>query len=104
MAFAAGLITSAAFHPLHFWPAMPVGLYLLLWLNQREQLKRRIAINFIFGIAFQLITIYWVGTYVGSFAWIALVLLQATFLILLSFTNGALSFAPECSSRLKRIT
>ena len=93
MAFAAGLITSAAFHPLHFWPAMPVGLYLLLWLNQREQLKRRIAINFIFGIAFQLITIYWVGTYVGSFAWIALVLLQATFLILLSFTNGALSFA-----------
>ena len=93
MAFVAGLITSAAFHPLHFWPAMPVGLYLLLWLNQREQLKRRIAINFIFGIAFQLITIYWVGTYVGSFAWIALVLLQATFLILLSFTNGALSFA-----------
>lgn len=93
MAFVAGLITSAAFHPLHFWPAMPVGLYILLWLNQRELIKRRIGINFVFGIAFQLITIYWVGTYVGSFAWIALVLLQATFLILLSFTHGALGFA-----------
>jgi apolipoprotein N-acyltransferase len=93
LAIAAGLITSAAFHPMHFWPAMPIGLFLLLKLNKSESFKARILLNFLFGIAFQIITLYWVGTYVGSFAWIALVLMQATFLILLSFTNGAIAFA-----------
>ena len=93
LAITAGLITSAAFHPLHLWPAMPIGLLLLLKLNKSEGFKARILLNFLFGISFQIITLYWVGTYVGSFAWIALVLMQATFLILLSFTNGAIAFA-----------
>ena len=93
LAIAAGLITSSAYHPLHIWPAMPIGLLLLINLNKSQNFKKRILTNLLFGISFQIITLYWVGTYVGSFAWIALVLMQSTFLILLSFTNGAISFA-----------
>ena len=93
LASLAGLIASAAFYPAHFWPALPIGILILIHLNRSDNFKKRIVLNFLFGISFQIISLYWVGTYVGSFAWIALVLMQATFAILLSFTNGAIAFA-----------
>jgi apolipoprotein N-acyltransferase len=93
LAVLAGLIASAAFHPIDFWPALIVGIGILYKLNMDQPIKSRLLINFLFGIGYQLLTLYWVGTYVGSFAWIALVLMQAVFVIALSFSTGALTFA-----------
>lgn len=88
-----GLVASAAFHPVHFWPALFVGIGGLYYLNRDASISERLRINFLFGICFQIVTLYWIGTYVGSFAWIALILMQAFFFIVLSFTRGALLFA-----------
>ena len=91
-----GLIASAAFYPLAFWPALFVGIAALYYLNirkYRDDLKRRLGINFTFGLAFQIVSLYWIGTYVGWYAWLALVIMQATFLIVLSFSKHPLSFA-----------
>lgn len=88
-----GLLASAAFHPIHFWPAIFIGIGGLYFLNRDASTKERIRFNFLFGICFQIFTLYWIGTYVGSFAWIALVLMQATFFIVLSFTRGPIPFA-----------
>ena len=89
----AGLIASAAFHPIHFWPAIFIGIGILYSLNKNTSTKSRIRSNLIFGIFFQILILHWIGTYVGSAAWITLVLMQATFFIVLSFTTGAIAFA-----------
>lgn len=88
-----GLVTSAAFYPLALWPAIFVGIAGLYLLNRDQNFKRRLALNFTFGVAFQIISLYWIGTYVGWYAWLALVVMQATFLMVLSFANHPLTFA-----------
>lgn len=89
----AGLVASAAFHPIAFWPAIILGIGGLYLLNRGAELKVRIKINLLFGIGFQIYSLYWIGTYVGWYAWLALVLMQAFFFIALSFTTGAVAFA-----------
>ena len=89
----AGLIASAAFHPFHFWPAIFIGIGILYSLNKNTSTNSRIRSNLIFGIFFQILILHWIGTYVGSAAWITLVLMQAIFFIVLSFTTGAIAFA-----------
>lgn len=89
----AGLIASSAYHPIHFWPAIFLGIGILYSLNRNTSRKSRIIANFTFGVTFQILTLYWIGTYVGSAAWIILVLMQAIFFLVLSFTTGALGFA-----------
>jgi apolipoprotein N-acyltransferase len=89
----AGLIASAAFHPISFWPAILVGIGWLYSLNRGQTIKRRVAINLVFGFGYQIYSLYWVGTYVGWYAWLALVVMQASFFMVLSFATGALAFA-----------
>ena len=89
----AGLVASAAYHPIALWPALFVGIGWLYLLNKEGTLKERFLTNFTFGLFFQVVSLYWIGTYVGWYAWLALVIMQATFFIVLSFTNKGLSFA-----------
>jgi apolipoprotein N-acyltransferase len=88
-----GLLASAAFEPFSFWPALFIGIGGLYVLNKKSSLKQKIKLNLIFGIAYQIYSLYWIGTYVGWYAWLALVLMQATFFIALSFTAGPVAFA-----------
>jgi apolipoprotein N-acyltransferase len=88
-----GLLASAAFEPISFWPALILGIAGLYLINRKGNLKQRIKVNLLFGIAYQIFSLYWIGTYVGWYAWLALVLMQATFFIALSFTSGPVSFA-----------
>ncbi|MGI9198486.1 MAG: apolipoprotein N-acyltransferase [Candidatus Nanopelagicaceae bacterium] len=89
----AGLLASAAFHPIAFWPALFLGIGLLYSLNRKQTIKKRIAINLVFGLSYQIYSLYWIGTYVGWYAWLALVMMQASFFLVLSFARGALTFA-----------
>ena len=89
----AGLGAGAAYHPIKFWPALLVGISTLYYLNREQAVKERIKCNYLFGVGFQILTLHWIGTYVGSFAWLLLVAMQATFFALLSFTKGPLGFA-----------
>jgi len=89
----AGLVASAAFKPIAFWPAIFVGIGWLYFLNKNLTLKRRISINLVFGLGYQIYSLYWVGTYVGWYAWLALVVMQASFFVVLSFASSALAFA-----------
>ena len=93
LAVLAGLIASAAFHPIDFWPAIFFGIGILYKLNINQPIKKRLATNLCFGIGFQIFTLYWVGTYVGSLAWVALVLMQSTFFLALSFARRPIEFA-----------
>jgi apolipoprotein N-acyltransferase len=88
-----GLLASAAFEPFSFWPALFIGIGGLYLLNKESSLKQKIKLNLIFGIAYQIFSLYWIGTYVGWYALLALVLMQATFFIALSFTSGSMAFA-----------
>ena len=94
-----GFIASAAYYPVALWPAIFVGLAGLYLLNRGSNpkvvrpIRQRVGINFSFGLAYQILSLYWVGTYVGWYAWIALVIMQASFLLILSFSRGALAFA-----------
>ena len=95
-ALLAGLVASASYHPIHFWPALFVGIGALYKLNVTSgiiSIRSRIMVNFIFGIFFQILTLHWIGTYVGAPAWIALVLMQALFFIVFSYASTPLSFA-----------
>lgn len=89
----AGLISSAIYHPIHIWPAIFIGLAILFKVNQSARLSQRIFLNYLFGVTYLLIPLYWVGNFVGWYAWIAVVLLQATFFVILSFGRGGISFA-----------
>ena len=93
MALISGLIASSSYHPLHFWPGVFIGIALLYRLNQESDIKARIKLNIIFGFGFQILTLHWIGTFVGAYAWLALVGMQATFFIVLSFTRGPFGFA-----------
>jgi apolipoprotein N-acyltransferase len=88
-----GFIASATFEPFSFWPALFIGIGGLYLLNKKSSLKQKIKLNLIFGITYQIYSLYWIGTYVGWYAWLALVLMQATFFIALSFNSGPLEFA-----------
>lgn len=44
-------------------------------------------------MGYQIFNLYWVGTYVGSFAWLALVFMQSTFFMALSFAKRPVEFA-----------
>lgn len=90
-----GLVTSAGFHPIGFWPAIIFGIGTLSYLNisRNYSLKSRLKLNFIFGLFFQIFSLLWIGTYVGAFAWVALVLMQATFFLVLSFALRPITFA-----------
>jgi len=92
-AMLAGLIASSAFHPINFWPALFLGLAWLYHLNRERRVKERLLINFLFGFSFQIYLLYWIGTYVGWYAWLALVIMQALFFVVLSFTKGPIGFA-----------
>lgn len=76
-----GLITSAAFEPIALWPAALIGLagwyYLLVSVN----LRSRIFISYIYGLALLLTVQHWTGIYVGNTPWIALCIIQSIIFI-----------------------
>ena len=81
LAISAGLLMCVSFPPIGWWWAAILGLALLTWLLVDEKVTPTagFGIGFLFGMAFNLPLLPWVGGLVGPFPWIALAILQALF-------------------------
>ena len=76
-----GLSTSFAFKPFSVWPLAIIGLAGLFWLLNKSRLYQRLLISYLFGLSFLLMVQHWTSTYVGSFPWLILGLIEATFFL-----------------------
>lgn len=77
----AGMLMYLSFPPVGWWWAAFVSLALLGWVLTRRQTTRAGGFGYglLFGLAFYLPLIPWVGLFVGTGPWLALALLQALF-------------------------
>lgn len=74
VALASGLLLSAAFPPLGWWPLAFVAVAPLLWLLGSAGPRRGALLGLAFGLGFYGATLYWILRF-GELAWVALVLL-----------------------------
>ena len=74
----AGMALGLAFEPVRLVWLLPVALAALLWCVRGARLRRGLGLGFVFGAAFFLVHIVWIGA-VGSDAWVALSLFQALY-------------------------
>jgi len=77
-----GLITASAFEPNGFWPSALIGLGGWYYLLLTENLRLRIYISYLYGLALLLTVQHWTGIYVGNTPWIVLCAVQAIFFII----------------------
>lgn len=81
LAVLAGLLMCVSFPPVGWWwtavPALALLTYLLV--DEKTTTAGGFGYGFIFGMAFNLPLLPWVGGLVGPFPWIALAILQALF-------------------------
>jgi len=77
----AGMLMYLSFPPVGLWWAAFGSLALLGWVLTRRQTTRAGGFGYglLFGLAFYLPLIPWVGLFVGTGPWLALALLQALF-------------------------
>lgn len=77
----AGVLMYLSFAPVSWWWAAVPSLTLLGWVLTRQQTTRAGGFGYglLFGLAFYLPLIPWVGLFVGTGPWLALSLLQALF-------------------------
>lgn len=78
---AGGLLLYTSFPPIGWWPAAFAALALLGWVLTRTQTTRAGGFGYglVFGLAFALPLLPWVGLFVGTGPWLALAVLQALF-------------------------
>ena len=74
IALASGLLVSAAFPPIGWWPVAFVALTPFLWLLRWSSSRRGAALGFAFGVGCYGATLYWILLF-GEMAWVSLVLL-----------------------------
>ena len=77
-----GLFSSFAFKPFALWPFAIIGLAGLFWLLNKSRFYQRVAISYLFGLSFLLTVQHWTSTYVGSFPWLILGLIEASFFLI----------------------
>lgn len=77
----AGLLMCASFPPWGWWYCAFVSLALLGWVLTRTQTTRAGGFGYglVFGLAFYIPLLPWIGNLVGTLPWLALALLQALF-------------------------
>ena len=81
VAFAAGLLTDAAFPGRSWWPMAMVGLAMLVLLLRRDSAPWGFFVGFVYGVGFFLPHVSWANEAVGQpVGWVALSLFQALYL------------------------
>ncbi len=78
-ALLAGILTTGAFAPFHFWPAAMLGPALLLWLIRDLSPGRALGLGWLFGLAHYLSAAWWVVVSTHGFGgaplWLSLLML-----------------------------
>ncbi len=80
LAGGSGLLTDAAFPGTGWWWLAPVGVAGLVLVVRGPRPLEALLLGFVFGMAFLAPHLRWTGTYVGPGPWLALAVLEATFL------------------------
>jgi apolipoprotein N-acyltransferase len=94
LAAAGGLLLLLAF-PAYEVPALaPLGPAALALAVHRQRFRSGLWLGLVFGAAFFVPLLSWTGTYVGSLPWLALALMEATFLALLGGATALTSRLP----------
>lgn len=88
----AGALVFASFPPVNWWPAAFAGLALIVvalgpWGASHPRTSTGFGVGLVFGFAYFLLLVPWVGLYVGAYAWLALALVEALYLA--AFGAGA---------------
>ena len=83
LAAAAGLLTRLAFPAPAWWPLAVVGVALWAVASAGRSWRAGAVLGLVYGLAFFVPLLHWSGVYVGAFPWIALSVLQASYLALL---------------------
>lgn len=80
-ALIAGLLMYLSFPPVGWWWSAVLSLAVLGWVLTREQTTRAGGFGYglLFGLAFYVPLLPWIGAFVGAVPWLALALLQALF-------------------------
>ncbi len=80
-AVAAGLLLCVSFPPFGWWYMAIVAFALLAWVLTRENTRRvgGFGYGFLFGLAFYIPLLPWIGGLVGPVPWLALSAVQAVF-------------------------
>ena len=92
-AILSGLLFWASFSPIEFWPCAFVGASILFFALVGKNIGERLAIAALSGLAFFLPLLHWSGSYVGSFPWIALSLLQTLLFAAISIIRVGRDFS-----------
>lgn len=77
---AAGLLTRLAFPEPGWWPLAVVGVALWAVASTGRSWRAGAMLGLVYGLAFFVPLLHWSGVYVGAFPWIALSVLQASYL------------------------
>ena len=85
LAFVAGLIAVAGFHPFELWFAPFLSLFLAVIVMRSQNFQRRILLGYLYGLGFLAPLLHWSSTYVGSIPWLILSLGFALFYTFMAF-------------------
>lgn len=87
-AIAAGLLLSAGFPPFGLWYLPFVAFVLLGWVLVHEKTTRAGGFGYglLFGLAFNILLLPWIASFVGAVPWFALSLLEALFAGIFGYT------------------
>ncbi len=78
---AAGLLVCTGFPPFDWWVSPFVGFMLLAWVMTHSSTSRAggFGYGFLFGLAFYVPLLPWIGSFVGTVPWLALSAMEALF-------------------------
>ena len=90
VAIVAGLALCMSFPPFGWWYLAIAAFAMLAWLLTRESttLAGGFGYGFLFGLAFYLPLLPWIGSFVGAIPWIALAAMEALFPALFGLGAG----------------
>ncbi|MGB8405190.1 MAG: apolipoprotein N-acyltransferase [Mycobacterium sp.] len=95
-AIAAGLLLCAGFPPLGYWYLPFIAFALLGWVLTHEKTTRAGGFGYgmLFGLAFHVLLLPWIASFVGPIPWLALSLMEALFAGVFGYTAVLVRRAP----------
>ena len=94
LAAASGVAMVAAFPPYDLWAASVVAVALLAVALHGASARVGAWLGFVHGLVFFLPLLHWTGTYVGALPWVALAVVEASYLALMGAAGAVVTGLP----------